>query len=98
MGGAVLFIPLSSGTSAVEVALGVASLVYGGLLGAFALAVLTKRPGEWDAVVGIVVGIVVVVFLRDAMAWPWFVLVGSCVTFATGWSAAFVREVVASNP
>ena len=34
VGGAVLFIPLSKGTSAVEVALGVASLVYGGLLGA----------------------------------------------------------------
>ena len=42
--GAVLFIPLSAGTTAVEVALGIASLVYGGLLGAFALGVFTKRP------------------------------------------------------
>jgi len=37
IGGAVLFIPLSRETTAVEVALGIASVVYGGLLGAFGL-------------------------------------------------------------
>lgn len=82
--GACLFIPLSEGTSAVEVALGVASLVYGGLLGAFALGVLTKRPGEWAAIIGVGVGIGVVTLFRDAMAWPWYVLVGSSVTLVVG--------------
>lgn len=82
--GAILFIPLSQGTSAVEVALGVASLVYGGLLGAFALGVLTKRPGEGAAIIGVAAGIGVVTLLRDAMAWPWYVLVGASVTLAVG--------------
>jgi SSS family transporter len=82
--GAILFIPLSQGTSAVEVALGIASLVYGGLLGAFALGVFTKRPGQTAAIIGVAVGIGSVTLFRDAMAWPWYVLVGSTVTFVTG--------------
>lgn len=84
VGGAILFIPLSEGTSAVEVALGIASLVYGGLLGAFALGVLTTQPGQRSAIIGIAVGIGTVTLLRDQMAWPWYVLVGSTVTFVTG--------------
>jgi SSS family transporter len=82
--GAIAFIPLSRGTTAVEVALGVASLVYGGLLGAFALGVLTKRPGQGAAIVGMAVGIGVVTLFRDAMAWPWYALVGTVVTFVAG--------------
>lgn len=84
VGGAVLFIPLSQGTSAVEVALGVASLVYGGLLGAFALGVFTKRPGQRAAIIGVAVGIGTVTLMRDLMAWPWYVLVGASVTFVVG--------------
>ena len=82
--GAVLFIPLSEGTSAVEAALGIASLVYGGLLGAFALGVLTERPGQRDVIIGIVVGITCVTLLRGQMAWPWYAVVGSVITFAVG--------------
>jgi len=82
--GAILFIPLSQGTSAVEVALGIASLVYGGLLGAFALGVLTKRPGQRAVMIGMVVGIGSVTLIRDLVAWPWYVLLGSVITFAVG--------------
>ena len=57
IGGAILFIPLSEGTSAVEVALAVASLVYGGLLGAFALGVLSERADSRSVVTGMIVGI-----------------------------------------
>jgi SSS family transporter len=89
IGGAILFIPLSQGTSAVEVALGIASLVYGGLLGAFALGVFTERPGQRSVIVGIAFGIGTVTLLRDAMAWPWYVLVGSSVTFLVGYVAGF---------
>jgi SSS family solute:Na+ symporter len=84
IGGAILFIPLSEGTSAVEVALGIASLVYGGLLGAFALGVFTKRPGQLAAIVGIAAGIGLVTLIRDQIAWPWYVLVGSTVTLLVG--------------
>ena len=82
--GAILFIPLSEGTSAVEAALGIASLVYGGLLGAFALGVLTKRPGQRDVIIGIAAGITCVTLLRGEMAWPWYAVVGSVITFAVG--------------
>lgn len=82
--GAVLFIPLSKGTTAVEVALGIASIVYGGLLGAFALGVLTRRPGQTAAIVGMVAGIGVVVLLQKSMAWPWYSLVGTVVTLVVG--------------
>ena len=84
IGGAILFIPLSQGTSAVEVALGIASLVYGGLLGAFALGVFTKRPGQVAVMVGMAVGIGTVTLIREQIAWPWYVLVGSVITFAVG--------------
>ncbi len=89
IGGAILFIPLSRGTAAVEVALGIASVVYGGLLGAFALGVLVDRADERSVIVGMVVGIgtVMAIWLTipDRVAWPWFVLIGTVMTFAVGW-------------
>ena len=92
VGGANLFIPLSQGTSAVEVALGIASLVYGGLLGTFALGVFTKRPGQVAAIIGVAVGIGTVTLMRDLMAWPWYVLVGSSVTFVVGSLVGLVQN------
>lgn len=82
--GAVVFIPLSTRTSAVEAALGIASVVYGGLLGAFALGVLTRKSGQGAALVGMVAGIATVWLLREAVAWPWYVPLGTAVTFVVG--------------
>lgn len=93
IGGAILFIPLSRGTTAVEVALGIASVVYGGLLGAFALGVLVDRADQRSVILGMVVGIgtVMVIWLAqvfdympDKVAWPWFALIGTAVTFLVG--------------
>ena len=92
--GAVIFIPLSKGTSAVEVALGIASLVYGGLLGAFALGVFTKRPGQLSVVVGVAAGIGLVTWFRGAMAYPWYALVGSVVTFVVGWLTGWLGGLI----
>ncbi len=88
--GAVAFIELSkgSGAVAVEVALGVASMVYGGLLGVFALGVLTRRVGQAGAVAGLLGGVATVVavwgFARGTVAWPWFTLVGLAAALAIG--------------
>ena len=86
--GAIVFIPLSRGTAAVEVALAAASMAYGGLLGAFALGVLTRRVSQAGALVGMTAGVGTVVAIwataRDAVAWPWFVLIGLVVTMAAG--------------
>ena len=88
VGGAIAFIPASQGTAAVEVALAVASLVYGGLLGAFALGIFSERADARGVLVGVVTGIGLVtlvwVFARAEVAWPWFALIGSAVTFAVG--------------
>ena len=86
--GAIVFIPLSRGTAAVEVALAAASMAYGGLLGAFALGVLTRRVSQTGALAGMTAGVGTVVAIwalaRDAVAWPWFVFIGLVVTMAAG--------------
>ncbi len=86
--GAIVFIPLSRGTAAVEVALAAASMAYGGLLGAFALGVFTRRVTQTGAVVGMTLGVGTVIAIwataREAVAWPWFVLIGLAVTVAAG--------------
>ena len=89
VGGAVFFIRLSEGNTAVEVALAVASVVYGGLLGTFILAVRSRRADQRSAIVGMAAGIGVVAaiwwFARADVAWPWFVPIGTAVTVAVGW-------------
>ncbi len=89
VGGSVLFIPLSEGNTAVEVALNIAAMVYGGLLGMFLLAIRSKRADQRSAVLGMIAGIGVVTaiwwFARAQVAWPWFVPIGTAVTAAVGW-------------
>jgi SSS family transporter len=88
IGGAILFIPLSRGATAVEVALGIASVVYGGLLGAFGLGVLVPRADQRSAIIGMAAGIGTVMGIwlsvPELVAWPWFVLIGTGVTFMVG--------------
>lgn len=88
IGAAILFIPLSTDTSAVEVALAVASVVYGGLLGAFILGIRSRRADARSVMIGMTLGIGVVaaiwMFARTSVAWPWFVPIGSSVTLLVG--------------
>lgn len=83
-GGAIMFIPLSRQTSAVEVALGVAAVVYGGLLGAFALGVLAKGTSQISAIAGIGSGIAAVVAMQGLVAWLWYVPIGATITLVVG--------------
>ena len=79
-----MFIPLSRQTSAVEVALGVAAVVYGGLLGAFALGVLAKGTSQISAIAGIGSGIAAVVAMQGLVAWLWYVPIGATITLVVG--------------
>ena len=92
---AIAFIPLSRESTAVEVSLGIASMIYGGLLGAFALALFVPAADAVAARGGIVVGIgtvtVIWAFARSVVAWPWFVLIGTPVTLVTGIAIAWLR-------
>jgi SSS family solute:Na+ symporter len=75
--------------SVLEAGLSIASVLYGALLGVFLLGVLTKRPGEWAAIVGMSCGFIATLLLRTQVAYTWYVLIGSCVTFITGYLAGF---------
>jgi solute:Na+ symporter, SSS family len=76
--------------SVLEAGLSIASVLYGALLGVFLLGVLTKRPGEWSAIVGMTCGFAATLVLRAHVAYTWYVLIGSCTTFATGYVASFL--------
>jgi len=73
-----------------EAGLSIASVLYGALLGVFLLGVLTKKPGEWSAIIGMSAGFLATLLLRSHVAYTWYVLIGSVATFAVGYSASFV--------
>lgn len=71
----------------VEVGLQIASVAYGAMLGAFLLGVLTKRANQTGAMVGMLCGFAVELYLwlRSHIPWTWWVLIGTTVTFLVGW-------------
>jgi SSS family transporter len=78
--------------SVLESGLSIASVTLGILLGVFLLGILTHRPGERAAITGVVAGAAVMLFvkLETKIPFTWWVLIGSSVTFGTGYMASFV--------
>jgi solute:Na+ symporter, SSS family len=72
--------------SVLEAGLSIASVIYGSLLGVFLLGVLTRRVRENAAMAGMIVGLAVMaaVKLCTNIAWTWYVLIGTLVTFLVG--------------
>ncbi len=112
IGGALLY--KDEGTPVVTIALSVASFTYGGLLGAFFLAMLVPRAIQRDAILGMTVGIGTMSFIVfakalsgwfpsmaptlapfAAIAWPWFVLIGTTLTFGTGLLSSYTHPPAA---
>jgi len=99
------------GGPVVEVGLSIASVAYGALLGVFLLGVLTKRTTESGAMLGMLCGFLLDIYVWRAplpewviqlwtsllghapagtrLAWTWYVVLGSLVTFAVGYAASF---------
>jgi Na+/proline symporter len=73
-----------------EAGLTIASILYGALLGVFLLGVLTRRPGEWSAIIGMSAGWAITLLLRSHVAYTWYVLIGSVTTFVVGYGASFL--------
>ena len=76
--------------SALDLALGVASLLNGPVLGVFVLGWMGVR-GASPALVGMLAGLATVaaVWQLTPVAWPWYAVIGAGVTFLTG--AAIAR-------
>jgi SSS family transporter len=87
----------------VEVGLSIASVAYGALLGVFLLGTLTRYATQTGAIVGMICGFALnlLLWLHPApialglvtvphIAFTWYVLIGSIVTFAIGSVASFV--------
>ena len=87
----------------VEVGLSIASVAYGALLGVFLLGTLTRHATQTGAIVGMSCGFALNLLLWahpgpialgpvtiPHIAFTWYVLIGSIVTFAVGMAASFV--------
>lgn len=76
--------------SVLELALTIASVPYGAMLGIFLLGVLTKRATSrgalWGALLGLATLLAVMGF--TSIAWTWYVAIGTSVTFLVGWVAS----------
>ncbi len=90
-GGAMLFVSLNK--SVVEIALGIASITYGGLLGLFLLGRLSKRLRAGGAMISFSMGIALMLAVGlwpvitgspSLMHWTWFVAFGTTVTLGSG--------------
>lgn len=76
----------------VEVGLQIASVAYGALLGAFLLGTLTRRANQRGAVLGMILGFALELYLwlGTHVPWTWWVMLGTAVTFCVGWTMSLV--------
>jgi SSS family transporter len=76
----------------VEVGLQIASVAYGALLGAFLLGTLTRRANQTGAIVGMILGFALELYLwlGTRVPWTWWVMLGTAVTFAVGWTTSIL--------
>ncbi len=90
----VLALMSRGGGHVVEVGLSIASVAYGALLGVFLLGTLTKSATEAGAMIGMIGGLATNILLWKQPHWfpvpkvafTWFVLIGSMLTFILGWT------------
>ncbi|MFY9741672.1 MAG: sodium:solute symporter [Candidatus Sulfotelmatobacter sp.] len=74
----------------VEVGLQIASVAYGALLGVFLLGVLTRKANQRGAVIGMLLGFIVELYLWlfTRVPWTWWVMIGTVITFTVGYVAS----------
>ncbi|MFZ1702362.1 MAG: sodium:solute symporter [Pyrinomonadaceae bacterium] len=91
-----------AGSSALGMALAVASLINGPILGVFLVGAFVKRAREKHALIGMIVSIGVMTYVLLAanrfvpgpvIAWPWYALIGSSITFLVALASTFVLPI-----
>jgi len=77
----------------------IASLVYGPLLGAFLLGVMTTRVNQSGVIAGMVLSLVFMLFVKSKtpIAWTWYVIIGTVVCFSTGYFVSVLSPSRASH-
>jgi SSS family transporter len=78
--------------SVLETGLTIASITYGSMLGVFLLGVLTKTAKEKGSIVGMAAGLLsmLAIWKWSTVAFTWYVLIGTVITFAVGYAASLV--------
>jgi Na+/proline symporter len=90
-----LAIVARSGGKVLEAGLSIASVAYGSLLGVFLLGVLTRKASERGAMVGMLCGFLLNLYLWKSTKVPftWYVPIGSVATFMIGYATSlFLRR------
>jgi len=94
---AILF--MQTGESALNLALSVASLINGPVLGVFLVGTFMKRAREIHALTGMLASSALMIYILLAfngfvpgprIAWPWYALIGSITTFLVAWLASLI--------
>ncbi len=94
---AILF--MQTGESALNLALSVASLINGPVLGVFLVGTFMKRAREIHALTGMLASSALMIYILLAfngfvpgprIAWPWYALIGSITTFSVAWLASLI--------
>jgi SSS family transporter len=78
----------------------IASLVYGPMLGAFLLGVLTTRANERGVMAGMALSLSFMLFIKFAtsIAWTWYVLMGTAICLSVGYVVSLLVPAVAVEP
>ncbi len=81
----------NSSRSALDQALSIASLINGPVLGVFLVGTFLRRASQTPTLIGMITSMVVMLYIRfmTPMAWTWYVLIGSLITFGVAWAASF---------
>jgi solute:Na+ symporter, SSS family len=86
---------LASGWGSVFTAgLTIASLVYGPMLGAFLLGVMSRRASQRGVMAGMAVSLIFMLLIKvyTLIAWTWYVLMGTLVCLAVGYSVSLLGK------
>jgi SSS family transporter len=81
--------------SVLEAGLTIASILYGSLLGVFLLGLLTQRVQQTSAMIAMIAGLLLMIYVRVAthIAFTWYVVIGTVATFSTGYVISlFLKE------
>lgn len=77
--------------SALDLALSIASLINGPILGVFLVGVFFRRVSQPPALIGMLVSMATMLYIYFAttIAWTWYVFIGSCLTLIVAGLASF---------